>query len=585
MSDNEQAGPLCDCEGCTGDGKCVFARSVGDVIADVIFDAIDRGVANHLAAHPEDAAKFAAPDYSSPVISVLPPDPGHWKGMGPGGPKYPREVNEHGGPNWMLPGGPRYPRELQGVSPFPEYARDEIGYDYSPWLGYEEAKKLLCSPEEAEKRVRELYSHMSEEELIAMTRIDWTDFRGEGEAKRQSFQNVDGKWHEVVPGYNYDGSEVVLSDDWWNSSGLPSGFGRGFIPSPIAVMLSDPTAEELKASTPPPWNGWAPDPYHHERKELTVDVKKPDPWSPLLVETHMPSNAWAGYVPDYFIRDMAEKFIVGKGITLDMLYAPHPDPFQRLGKKGPPVPWSPRLVFWGHKQEVSSNSDFYNIWQTNNNHFFPRPWPIMVSDISLEDIKDDLAKAPYEFSREGHQPNPIMLASRAFGVSPDMLRRLAESESSRVPLLIHHEPLKDIDPDFMAALIESETGRPPLFTPAFVSQVNNMNDSLAEAIARISLDVEAHFKGISNDITKNWAIAAERLRAVREEFRKPQYRSGYKKPISSMRAKKQRYYALVGSHQKAEKVVYYNSITGGKRGEAPDVGEWILTPSEGSQDG
>jgi hypothetical protein len=224
MSDSEQAGP-----------------SLGDVLADVVFEAIDKVIVDHLAVHPEDAAKFAEPDYTSPVVSIVNPTP----------------------PAYTLPGGPCYPRELTYPAPFPLSAQDNACWGYNPF---------------------------------------------------------------ALP------PEITMS------------------------LEDDPKMEELKPYTPPNWNG---------------------------------------YVEDANIGWMVEEHFLGKRLTLDMLYAPHPDPFQRIGKKGPPTPWpsgghlwSHRhlTAFWGNWHIHEPNNDFYNIWQRNENRSFPPP-------LTLYDLRTSFADA------------------------------------------------------------------------------------------------------------------------------------------------------------------------------------------------
>lgn len=47
---------------------------------------------------------------------------------------------------------------------------------------------------------------------------------------------------------------------------------------------------------------------------------------------------WGGWAPDQFIDEMAKEHFFGKPITLDMLFAPHPDPHVRQGKPSI-APW------------------------------------------------------------------------------------------------------------------------------------------------------------------------------------------------------------------------------------------------------
>jgi hypothetical protein len=416
---------------------------------------------------------------------------------------------DHGGPNFMSPGGPRYPRELTYPAPFPAFSQDEIGYDYSPWLGYNEAKKLLPSPEEAEKRVQELYPHMSEAELATMTRLDYNDFRGEGEAKRESFQNVDGKWHAVVPGYNFDGSEVVLSDDFWSYTGLPAGFGprphRFPIPSVLSLFMTDPSQEELKRAGP-----------------------------------------WAGYLPDYFVGHSTEDNLLGRPFTLDMLYAPHPDPFQRMGKKGPASPFDFRLPpymrlpsatrammekrFWGES--------LYGNWEPIDNRFFPAPLPIMVP-LTPEEIKNWGAEVDERFDR------PVMVVSRDYGVSPDFLRSLIDTERARVPLLTLSSPF-DAGTSFAAGL------QP--FNTLLTQKVKEMTRRLSET-TRGRMSVRTFVaNGLGN-------------------------RNPY--PSGSMRKKKVKRHAALrrvyGDNYKRLEVI---DIKEGIRGPVPDVGSWTLVPQQ-----
>ena len=426
-----------------GQLKNVSDLTTGDVIAESIFDAIDRAVAAHIAAHPEDAAKFDPPNYSSPVLGML--DPGHTKAMGPGGPKLPRDPAP--GPNFMLPGGPRYPRELRGVNPFPEFARDG-------WS-------------------------LTKEEANSVSIHDWC---------------------------------------------LPSGFGprpdRAVVSPALIAYLTEPTAAELNDRSP-----------------------------------------WAGYAPDYFLGDRWSNGLLGKRLTLDMLYAPHPDPFQRIGKKGPPSPWPSGghlwtqrhlTAFWGNWHIHEPNSDFYNIWQRNDNRFLPPPLPILVP-IAPEDIKEWLSRSSYEFKQSSHFDQPLLIAGHDHGITTGLIRSLIQEERR------HH----------------------PVAMVSLADKVSVVQEGLADVVASLNFDIMQRFTDFFNEPT-NFLPNVTHVILERIVFVGYGIEGRYQKQIGSMRKKKARRHTAMKPVYKAYSTTYKDAypIFVQERGEVPDVGAWELTPQQ-----
>lgn len=518
--------------------KPINEVTAGDIIAEAIFGAIDKFEAEMPKKNVSTAISLIPPD-----SSML--DPAHSKDMGEGGETLPRTKST---PDWMMPGGPRYPRELCGVSPFPAYGRDTMGVSPLPrmpgdvlpvmprydikatdeeWnLAYFGAPPApLLSQEEAEKRVRVLFPDMSEEELATMKRLDMNNFKDDGNPVQESFQQVDGKWHAVRPGYNLDGTEVAL--DWWHYVGIPPGFGprphRSALPSGVALFLTDPKMESLKSSIPPLWNG-----------------NSSDPWLPMTIETHFPAQSWDGYLPDTFIGNHIEEFVSGKFFTLDMLYAPHPDPFQRMGKKGPASPFDFRLPPYmrlPHHVRAKIEKQFWEnaLWgnptrehEIDTRFYMPpvRAIPALL-DSAPEDLDEAIRRAEHLYSREGHPRLPVMV------VADD------------------HE----IDPMLLSALAETERARSPIFSPAFVEEVKAMNTSFAEAIVNIKEGMGAHFKGIADSIKAKYKQDIKRAFAIIRERKRLSHGTRYARPMGSMRNKKARYYAQVHLHLQAVRAV------------------------------